>query len=112
MLNFKLLCSVRLAKTPLPSTSSTKPHDEVVTIHDSLPYGTDEAETQEPLDDVETIMDRLKKDTPEVDEDMSDHSVPCPLILFVLEFCVSFICFNLLGRQPFVFMVWDMDLSS
>lgn len=63
------------AKKSVPSSSSSSLKDEVVVVNDSLPYGEDNAETQEPLDDVEDIMNRLKAEAPPIDEDMSEHSV-------------------------------------
>lgn len=109
-LNFKLLCSARLAKKSLPSSSSSNLKDEVVVVNDSLPYGEDNAETQEPLDDVEDIIGRLKEEAPMVDEDMSEHSATCPIILFDPEFCLINVCFKLLGKPASVSMVWDMYL--
>lgn len=66
-------------------------------VNDSLPYGEDNAETQEPLDDVEDIMNRLKAEAPPIDEDMSEHSATCPIILFAPEFCLINVYFKLLG---------------
>lgn len=48
----------------------------MITVHESLPYGTDDAETLEPLEQVDDIIQRLKGDPPPVEEDMSDFEAP------------------------------------
>ena len=79
-------------------------------VNDSLPYGADDAETQEPLDKLDEIIDRLKEETPPVEEDMSEHAATCPIILCASEFGLINVCFKLLGKPALVSMVWDIDL--
>lgn len=57
------LAKQSLSATAAPSSSSIG-EGEVIEIHDSLPYGHDTAETQEPNENIEALVEKLKCDPP------------------------------------------------
>lgn len=75
------LPALRLAKKELASASASSSSrgfapGEVVEVNESLPYGTDDADTLEPLEHVDDIIQRLKDDPPPVEEEMADFEAP------------------------------------